>query len=228
MLSGGEELCVVETAVIFDLDGVLIDSEDGHLRSWAMLADELGYRISREEFLATFGRRNEEVIPELFGANHSVQEIRNWGERKETLYRETMRGRVPAVEGAVELVRACAADGMRRAVGSSGHPLNVAMALEELGIAGYIDVVVTGSDVDRGKPDPSVFLLAASRLGISPKRCVVVEDAPAGVEAALAGGMVAVGVATTHGRESLSRAAVVVDSPKELTPEILRSLVECR
>ena len=205
------------------MDGVLIDSGDAHLESWMILARELGAGVSQDEFFATFGRPNRDIIPVLFGRElgeaPTSKRIDELSERKETLYRELVRGRIPPIDGAVNLVRACHAAGLRLAVGSSGHPENIALALDELGLAGLFEVVVDGHDVTRGKPDPQVFLLAAERLGVAPAACAVVEDAPSGIAAARAAGMVAIGLTTHHAPEALVGAHLVVDRLAELTPQ---------
>ena len=210
-------------AVIFDLDGVLIDSADAHLRSWQELAAEIGGHITQDQFLSTFGRQNRDIIPSLFGIDHA-EEVERLGERKEALYRDHIRGQVPACDHAADLVGECATAGLKVAVGSSGHPLNIEIALQEMGIAHCFDTVVTGHDVTRGKPDPEVFLLAAERLSVDPRACVVIEDAPAGIAAALAGGMLAVGITTGHSAEALAGAHLVVDSLAELSPSSLAEL----
>ena len=212
-------------AVIFDMDGVLIDSADAHLRSWHLLAEELDFYIAEERFLETFGQRNEDVLPSLFGSGRSAEEIHALGERKEALYRDLVRGRMPVIDGAVKLVRDCAAAGFKLAVGSSGPPENIALALDELAVKGLFDVVVSGEDVSVGKPDPAVFLLASERLQVPPKRCVVIEDAPSGVAAALAAGMAAVGLTITRAAEELASADLLVSQLAELTPAVLADLL---
>ena len=214
-----------EVAVIFDLDGVLIDSKSDHLRSWQEFAKERGVDIPDDRFVETFGRQNRDAIPILFGGKRSEEEIHEMGERKEEIYRELATGRIGEIPGACNLVRSLAADDMVLAVGSSGHPVNVALALKELGISQIFKAVVTGHDVQCGKPDPEVFLTAASKLAVNPCRCVVIEDAPAGVEAAIAAGMQAIGLAGTHSENSLSGAHRVVGDLVQITPESIRSMV---
>ncbi len=215
-----------EFAVIFDLDGVLIDSKSDHLRSWQEFAKERGVDIPDDRFIETFGRQNRDAIPILFGGGRSEEEIHEMGERKEEVYRELARGRIREIPGARDLVRSLAADGLLLAVGSSGHPVNVALAIEELGLSEIFRAVVTGPDVQRGKPDPEVFLAAASKLAVNPCRCVVIEDAPAGVEAAIAAGMHVIGLAGTHSEASLSRAHRIVDDLAQVTPDSIRSMVK--
>lgn len=206
-------------AIIFDMDGVLIDSADAHLESWRRLGQQLGYELTRERFLETFGRQNRDVIPMLFGNGRSDDEIADLGETKEGIYRDLVRGKLAPLPGAVELVRASAQAGLKLAVGSSGHPKNIELALVELEIRPLMQAVVSGHDVIRGKPDPQVFQLAAERLNVAPHRCAVIEDAPAGIDAALAAGMIAVAVTTSHPASQLRSAHLLVNSLEVLSPE---------
>ena len=206
------------TAVIFDLDGVLIDSAGAHHESWGLLAAELGTQVTQEQFLGTFGRQNRDIIPLFFGPDLQERRVAELSERKEALYRDLVRGRIQPIAGAVELVQACKRAGLRLAIGSSAHPANIDLALQELGVTECFDAIVHGHDVTRGKPDPQVFLLAAQRLGVAPAACAVIEDAPSGVQAARAAGMTAVGLTTHHSPERLSDAHRVIESLAELTP----------
>ena len=131
--------------------------------------------------------------------------------------------------GGLELLAGLHAAGFRLALGSSAPPENVELVIERLELGRWLDAVVTGRDVTRGKPDPQVFLLAAERLGVPPARCVVIEDAPVGIAAARAAGMAAVALASTgRTRESLAAADLVIDRLDELSPERLRRLTDRR
>ncbi len=212
------------TAVIFDVDGVLVDSYEPHLLSWQQMLGEIGSGCTEAEFRATFGRTSRDILAELYEGELTDAEIQKFDDRKEALYRDIVRDKFPAIDGAGELIDALAADGWKLAVGSSGPPENVALTLECLERANLFAARVTGGDVTRGKPDPQVFQIAAERLGVSPEQCVVVEDAPAGVEAANRAGMTSIGLTGTATREQLAHADLVVDSLRELTPEKIRRL----
>jgi beta-phosphoglucomutase family hydrolase len=211
-------------AVIFDLDGVLIDSGAAHHQSWRLLAAELGQEVTAGRFAASFGRQNRDIIPLLFGGGDDEARIRRLSERKEALYRDLVRGRIPALPGAVALVRDCRRSGLKLAIGSSAPVENIHLALEEMGIADCFDAVVHDADVTRGKPDPEVFLIAAERLGVPPGDCVVIEDAPSGVQAALAAGMKAVGLTTYHAADRLAAANLVVDHLSDLSRAAILSI----
>jgi len=213
--------------LIFDMDGVLIDSADAHRRSWRMLARETGREFSDDAFAATFGRQNRDIIPQFFGRNDEAG-IRDFGDRKEALYREIVRGRVPAMPGAIELIRACYDDGLALAIGSSGPPENIELALAGLEVRKFFRTVITSREVSRGKPHPQVFQLAAQGLGIPPDRCAVVEDAPAGIEAAIAAGMVAIALVGTHTRHALCAAHHIVGDLRDLSHSLILKLLQDR
>jgi beta-phosphoglucomutase len=212
-------------AVIFDVDGVLVDSYRGHLESWVQVAREHGLEITEEQFAKTFGRTSREIIAEFWGGDLSAERMRAVDDRKEALYRDLIRADFPAMEGASDLVRALHAAGFLLAVGSSGPPENIALSLDGLGCRDAFRVVVTGREVTRGKPDPEVFLIAAERLGIDPAACVVIEDAPAGVAAARAAGMRCVALLGTTTADRLAAADLVVASLRELDASRIDALL---
>lgn len=213
-------------AVLFDVDGVLIDSYAAHFHSWQALATENGRTCTEAEFVAGFGRTSREVILEQWSDDDLTDaRIQQLDDRKEELFREIVSRDFPAMDGARDLIDTLHAAGIRIALGSSGPPENVNLVIEQLGIGNVVEVAITGTDVTRGKPDPQVFQLAAERLNVEPKTCVVVEDAPAGIQAAHAAGMKCVGLAST-GRTpaELSAADLVVDSLNQLEPVTFHEL----
>lgn len=210
--------------VIFDMDGVLVDSAGAHLQSWQRLAEELGQDVSPEQFARTFGRQNRDIIPLVFG-EASEPRIRELGDRKETLYRDLVREHPPIMPGAIELVRSLADTGARLAVGSSAPRANIDLILSAMNVQDAMNAIVGGDDVTRGKPSPDVFLLAAERLGLKPTRCVVIEDAPVGVSAAKRAGMACIAVMTHHTRETLAEADLVVKNLSNLTAATTIALV---
>jgi HAD superfamily hydrolase (TIGR01509 family) len=215
-------------AAIFDMDGVLIDSYEAHFISWSQLYRELKLEYTEADFAADFGRTSRDILSRRFGADLPDDRIRELDVRKEALFRESIREAFPAMDGARELIDALSADGFLLAVGSSGPPENIALCLEKLERGSKFGAVITGQDVTRGKPDPQVFQLAAERLGVAPKDCVVVEDAVHGVTAANRAGMSSVGLTGTATREQLAAAKLVVSSLRELSPGRLRMLITSR
>jgi len=215
----------LEIGAIFDWDGVIVDSSAHHEQAWEWLAAQVGRPLPPGYFERGFGLKNERIIPDILGWSRDESEIRSISRRKEQLYRDALRqGGVSLLPGVESFLDALRNHGIPCAVGSSSHRRNIEAALELLGLEGF-QAMVTAEDVSAGKPDPEVFLLAARRIGVPPSRCVVFEDVPAGVEAALRGGMRAVAVTTTHPAGALSSADVVVDRLDELSPATLESLV---
>jgi len=214
-------------AVLFDWDGVVVDSSRHHLLSWRALADEIGRSISDEQFRESFGQINRVIIPDLFGWSQDPEEIDRLGKRKEELYRKVVaeEGIIP-LKGVRELIDALGDAGIPRVIGTSTERENIRVALEAMDLEDSFEGVVASEDVARGKPDPEVFLRAAEIAGMPPARCVVLEDSHHGLRAAAAGGMRAVGVLTTHPREKLGKADLFVGSLADLSVDRLRRLVE--
>ncbi len=172
--------------VIFDVDGVLVDSYTAHFHSWLALADECGcHRMTEDEFRATFGRTSRETIARLWPAEPMATDaIAELDDRKEELFRDMLRAHFQPIPGAADLIAMLKAAGFALAAGSSGPPDNVNLVLEQLQCRELFDAVVTGTDVAHGKPDPEVFVRCADLLELLPARCAVIEDAVVGVEAA--------------------------------------------
>jgi beta-phosphoglucomutase len=214
-------------AVIFDMDGVLVDTYQPHFQSWLTMAKRAGLSFSEAEFAQAFGRTSREIIAHFWGQGRlNDTEIAALAAEKEADFREIINRRFPVMPGILSLLVDLYVGGWKLAVGSSGPPENVHFVLDRLQKRNLFSAIVTGMDVLRGKPDPQVFLLAAKRLNISPSRCVVIEDASPGIEAAHAGGMAAVGlVSTGRTREELAAADMVVDSLSEITPRVLEKII---
>ena len=208
--------------VIFDMDGVLVDSYQAHFESWRRVATKRGLQMTEADFARTFGRTSREIIRQLWPGRFSDEDVSQFDGEKEAAYREILRHDFPQMPGAGDLLAALHEAGFRLAIGSSGPKENVALVVQCMMNGHLISATVDGSEVSRGKPDPQVFLLAAKKLGLRPEQCAVVEDAIAGVEAARRAGMAAIGLTGTARRQELSKwAHLVVDSLKELTVEIV-------
>ena len=203
-------------AVIWDMDGVIADTAACHLQAWQRLWAEQGIAFSEEQFRRTFGQRTAEIIRGLLGPDVPDEEVCALGERKEAYCRELLRQQLRALPGVRELLAALEQAGFRQALASSAPLKNVALILEALDIGRYFSAVVSEADVTLGKPDPQIFLLAAARMGVAPRRCLVIEDAVAGVQAATASGMRCLAVTTTNPGAHLTAADRVVSSLTEV------------
>jgi beta-phosphoglucomutase len=203
-------------AVLWDLDGTLVDSADYHFESWVEALRPEGVALTREQFMATFGQRNDRILARWLGLSVPADRARRIADEKERLYREYVRTRgLEPLPGADPWVRRLHRAGWKQAVASSAPRLNIEQVIDVLGWRSLFEAIVSADEVRAGKPDPGVFLAAASRLRVPPEACVVVEDAPAGVEAARRGRMRSVGVG-----------AGVADSGADLTAPSLDRLPE--
>lgn len=208
--------------VIFDWDGVIIDSSRQHEKSWQQLAGEEKHSLAKDFFLRSFGMKNENIIPNLLGWTSDPAEVRRLSLRKEEIYREILcRDAVKPLPGVLHLLESLSADAIPCAIASSTPLANIECVIDRLGIRRHFRAMVTGEDVTRGKPDPEVFLLAAQKLELPPSKCVVIEDAHVGVEAARNAGMKVLAVATTHPAATLADANMVVNWLSEVTAESL-------
>jgi len=211
--------------VLFDWDGVVIDSSAQHERSWELLAQETGLPLPEGHFKAGFGKKNQVIIPDILRWAQEPAAIATLAARKEEIYRDLVRqSGVTILPGARELLAALELEGVPTAVASSTPRQNLDAIFASTGLDRFFKAVVCGDDVVNGKPAPDVFFLAARKIGLAPDACLVIEDAHAGIEAALAAGMRVLAVATTHPLADLHRATAAVESLAEITPASLRSL----
>jgi HAD superfamily hydrolase (TIGR01509 family) len=209
---------------LWDLDGTLIDSAGYHWLAWRDTLAAEGRSVEPEDFANSFGKRNDEILHSLFGPDISAAWIERVSDAKERLYRRHARERgLRPMPGAMEWLRRLRESGWKQALASSAPPLNIEVALEALDLGRFLDAVVGADDVGRGKPDPAIFLAAARRLGVPASRCVVVEDAPAGLEGARRAGMKSIGVLSDHHAEL--QADVVVASLDRLPPTAFEELL---
>jgi beta-phosphoglucomutase len=217
-------------AIIWDMDGTLVDTAELHFESWRETAQKWNRPFTRQDFAATFGRRNPEIIGLLFGEHVTPEQGHFISEEKETLYRSRALAGVELLRGAPTLLNALRAAEFRQAIGSSAPRKNLRQILELTETTHYFDACVGMEDTQRGKPDPEVFLTCAKLLNVSPKNCIVFEDAAAGVQAAKSAGMkcVAILFRSQHSQADLLRAGadLVVKSLEEITPNAINSLLK--
>ena len=208
-------------AVIFDIDGVLIDSYQPHLRSWQQVAERHDREMTEQDFARTFGRTSREIIRQLWkDVALSDADVEAFDQEKEAAFRAIVSDDYPWMDGALTLISALSNAGYQLAVGSSGPRENVEMLQSQLGDIHTLAAAVSGSDVQHGKPHPEVFQRAAKNLDIDMRYCAVIEDAAAGITAANAAGMLSIGlISTGHERSEYTEADHVISHLAELTPE---------
>ena len=197
-------------ALIFDMDGVIIDSNPLHRQAWAAFNRRYGLETTEAMQLRMYGKRNDQIVRDYFGESITPEEVDARGRAKERLYREMIAGRteemlVPGLRAFLERYRDLA-----MGVGSNAEPENVALVLDETGLRRYFRAVVDGHQVRHPKPHPEVYLRVAELLETDPAECVVFEDSHSGAAAAVAAGMRVIGISTTH--DNLSGTSITIDN----------------
>ncbi|MFN7992072.1 MAG: HAD family phosphatase [Bryobacteraceae bacterium] len=214
----------MKKAVLWDMDGTLVDSEEYHWRSWRDTMAGEGVKLAYAEFKATFGQRNDSILRRWLGDDLDPARMQRIGDAKEELYRQLVRsGGLAPLPGAAEWVKRLHEEGWAQAVASSAPRANIECVLDVIGLKADFHATVSAEDVQRGKPDPQVFLTAASRLGVPPERSIVVEDAPFGIEAARRAGMR--NIAVTRDGTGF-HADILVPSLADLSPDAFSRLIE--
>ena len=210
-------------ACLFDLDGVLVFTDRYHYLAWKSVADENGWAFNETVNLRLRGIPRRESLNEILKYNHAElpdAETARLADLKNARYVQMLQGigEADVYPGAFALIRALRNRGIRIALCSSSK--NAGLVLEKLGVRDLFDAVVTGNDIRHAKPDPEIFLTAATRLGVPPSACTVFEDSLAGIQGAIAAGMQTVGVGNRA--ELAGAAACCLDSYAELDPDTLR------
>jgi len=192
-------------ALVFDMDGTMVDSMPWHRRAWAEFARRRELAVDVPDLMRrTTGRTAYECACELMGRNVSAEEAAQITHEKETIYRELFAAEFREVSGFKRFACDAAARGLKIAVGTAGDRHNIAFTLSQLQMDPAPLAIVGGDEGLPGKPRPDIFLEAARRIGADPAHCIVFEDAPFGIEAARRGGMQAVAVCSSHTAEELA------------------------
>jgi len=210
-------------AVIWDLDGVIIDSAEEHRQAWQRLAREEGISFTDADFWATFGKRNDDIITLIWGEK-AAGRLQALADRKEEYFRALIRKTAAPLPGSIELLRGLHEAGFAQALASSAPVENIKLISDVLGLGRYLTALVSGETVPRGKPAPDIFLKAAEELGMEAGDCMVIEDAVAGVQAAHAAGMRCIAVAGGRDLPGLREAELMVNSLKEVDVEKVKAL----
>lgn len=211
-------------AVIWDMDGVIADTAPYHLKAWQDVFRERGVDFTEEDFRRNFGQRNDTIIRNTLGQDTSQSEEDVIAGDKERNFRRRVRQNIKPLPGAIKLIKLLKEHGFSMALASSAPMENIRLVIRGLGIENSFQAIVSGREVTEGKPSPQGFLLAAERLGVEPKDCVVIEDAIAGVTAAKRAGMYCLAVTSTHPRHSLTEADLVVDTLEVVSVNALEEL----
>ncbi len=204
-------------AILWDMDGVIVDSNLFHFAAWQEIFAERGVRFAEENFIKLFGARNDFITRQVLGGELYEEDIKILAQEKESVFRSKARGNIKPFPGVIKLLNTIKKGTFKLALVSSAPKENIDFVTGELDIGGgYFDCVVCGHEVAESKPSPQIYLLAAEKLGAEPKDCIVIEDSPFGVKAAKVAGMRCLAVTNTHPREELNEADKVVNSLEEV------------
>ena len=211
--------------ILWDLDGVLVDTRDVHYRTWKQLLGERGINLTYEDFRSTFGMKNADFLHLWLGRELEPLEAEEISNAKEVRFRRAARGQVQALPGVQSWLEQFRTWGFPQAVASSADIDNIEMLVDELGIRRYFAALVSAYAWP-GKPDPAVFLEAARRIDMPPQQCLVIEDSVPGVEAARRAGMKCLAVTTTYPATALGAASIVVERLEHLAVSQLQALLD--
>lgn len=211
--------------VLWDLDGVLVDTEEAHYYAWAKALNDHHIPFAREQFRATFGMNNAGILQLLLGSAFTPEALSVIGDEKEHYFREAIRGQAQLLPGVVEWLARLRAQGMRQAIASSAPSANIEAIVTELNLGPYFEAMVSGADLP-GKPDPATFLLAAEKINCLPHHCLVVEDAIAGVTAAKRAGMKCLAVTNTNPASALQNADLITHRLDALPSDTIIKLLQ--
>lgn len=216
---------MTKAGVLWDMDGVLVDTGEFHYQSWVDVLQDYDVPFSREFFRDTFGMNNAGILSVLLGDRLTPELLTEISDRKEAWFRWAVRGHVRPLPGVCAWLERLQDDGFRQGIASSAPLANIDTLVDELGIRDYFDDLVSGVDLP-GKPEPVLFLKVARLLDVPPRHCIVIEDAVAGVEAAKRAGMKCIAVTTTNPLSALGMADVVVERLDALAEDIFQRLLD--
>ena len=215
---------VVPFALIFDMDGVLVDSNPFHKTALKQYCEQHGFQLTEKDLLEKiYGRTNRDWIRNVFG-DLSKEKIKEHADRKEELYRMLYKNDIKPVVGLISFLNLLKQERVPMAIATSAPKENVEFTLEQTKTAGYFQTILDESFVQKGKPDPEIYLKTVDALGYSPKQCIVVEDSLSGISAAQQAGCKVIGITTTHTASELSHTNLIINNFHELALFDLYSL----
>ncbi len=204
-------------AVIFDLDGTLIDNNAYHLQSWIKYLKNKNREISEEEYKANVnGRTNKDVIEYIYQRKMEDAEAMVYAHEKEAIYRELYQPHITPVAGLLPLLQKLKNLRIPMAIATSGIQVNIDFMFANIPMREYFDVIVNSAHISKGKPDPEIYIKTAELLNVTPENCLVFEDAVVGINSAKAAGMKVIGVLTTHSAAELAGADILIRDYTEL------------
>ncbi|MGC4021483.1 MAG: HAD family phosphatase [Cyclobacteriaceae bacterium] len=211
-------------AFVFDMDGVIIDSNPYHKIALKQFAEKYGYHLDEAGMTKKiYGRTNKEWIPNLFGRALSPEELYRYGEEKEQLFRDLIKKEIKPVNGLIHFLDQMDELKIPRAIGTSAPRSNLDFVLNELNLRKYFPITLDEADVTHGKPNPEIYIKCAQRLNLPSAQCIVFEDSLSGVASGNGAGSPVIGVATTHTAAELGTKVVIHDFTEMNPQEIIKA-----
>jgi HAD superfamily hydrolase (TIGR01509 family) len=214
-------------AILFDMDGVLVDSIPSHIKAWnSALSENNLPALDRKTYLSMLGRTNFDMITRYLDLHNKSLPLplkKNIIDTKERFFRYIIKEEIKTAPGVIKWLDFFKKKQIRCSVASSGEMANIAVILEMLHISDYFTSIISGAHLPAGKPNPMVFMLAAASLGVKPDKCMVIEDAPAGIQAAKSANMLCCALATTFSSDELKKADLLLENLAQARPETLFS-----
>ena len=212
-------------AVIFDLDGTLIDNNSYHIEAWKVFYDKIGKPFSNEEYTKNInGRINRDIFNYVFGATLSDKEIDIYSDEKEAMYRKLYAPHIKPIRGLIEFLESLEKAGIKKVIATSGLPTNINFMFNNVPVKKYFPDVIDASQITHGKPHPEIFLKAAKVVNADPANCIAFEDSVAGIRSAKTAGMKVVALTTTHTAEDIKEADLIINDYTEISLTKLREL----
>jgi beta-phosphoglucomutase len=197
-------------ALIFDMDGTMVDNMMVHHRAWQKRLAEAGLHLTLEEVIAHCHGKNDDILYRLFGDTYTFDERRKISHEKEEIYRKVFLEQLKLIDGLPQLLEEAFQQGIPIGIGTAADIHNVNYVLDNLNLRHYFQTIVCATDVEKGKPDPEVFFKVADQLGIAYQDCLVFEDSPTGAKTALNAGMKAIILTTTHKADEFAHISSVI------------------
>ena len=213
-------------AVIFDLDGTLIDNNSYHIEAWKIFYEKIGKEYSKEEYLKNInGRINKDIFNYIFKTTLTADEIKNYDAEKEAMYRDLYAPHIQPIKGLIHFLEQLQNAAIPMAIATSGQSPNINFMFDNLPLKKYFASVIDATQIANGKPHPEIFLKAAASVHAEPQFCIAFEDSIAGIRSAKDAGMKVIGLATTHAREEISEAHYVINDYSEISLATIEAML---
>jgi HAD superfamily hydrolase (TIGR01509 family) len=211
--------------VIFDMDGVITDNNHYHQLAWAEFCHNYDIHLTEEEIHQhIFGRVARDTLEYVFKKELSADEINFYVSQKEEIYREIYKPHIKPVNGLLELLHSLKSNGFRLALATSAPPGNVEFTFSHIPARSFFELILDAESIQKGKPDPEIYLKVIGMLELTPSECIIFEDSIPGIKAALAAGALVIGLATTHKAEALKGVARTIRDFTEIQPDDLNTI----